>query len=138
MHSPESCFLSCGCFVEQKLLHRLAKEARSISIAPSTTVKQKLFGTTLQSFAAAEEQLHKAYPSSSTNADTPVGGLQQAAFPGAAKKTASVLGKRKDSTDHLISKKPRRSSSSHTMNTNLAFKAVENLMQNSVMVTSEE
>ena len=108
-----------------------------MSTAPSTTIKQKLFGSTLQGFVAAEEQLHKAYPSSSTNAGSPACGLQQVALPGAIKETARVLGKRKDSMDHLTSKKPRLSGGSQ-MPTNLAFEAAEQLMKNNVMVASEE
>ena len=134
----ETCTQLRAFFAEQKLLHRLAKEARSISTAPSTTIKQKLFENTLQGFAVDEEQLHKAYSSSSTNVESPARGLQQVALPGANKETASVLGKRKDSMDHLTSKKPRLSGGSHAMPTNLAFEAVEKLMQNNVMVTSEE
>lgn len=135
---PEICLQLRSLFAEQKLLHRLAKEARSISTAPSTTIKQKLFESTLQGFAAAEEQLHKTYSSSSINVESPVRGLQQVALPGATKETASVLGKRKDSMDHSASKKPRLSGGSHMMPTNLAFEAVGKLMQNNVMVTSEE
>ena len=109
-----------------------------MSTAPSTTIKQKLFGSTLQGFAGAEEQLHKAYPSSSTKAGSPAHGLQQVALPGAIKETASVLGKRKDSMDHLTNKKPRHSAGSHTMPTILAFEAAGKLMLNNVMVTTEE
>ena len=137
---PETCLNLRAVFAEQKLLHRLAKEPRSISTASSTAIKQKLFEkkSTLQGFAAAEEQLHKAYSFSSTIAEFPAHGSQQVALPGAVKETASLLGKRKDSMNHLTSKKPRLSGGSHTMPTNLAFEAVEKLMQSNVMVTSEE
>lgn len=119
---------------EQKLLHRLAKEARSIPTAPSSTIKQKLFGSTLQGFAAAEEQVHKAFLTSSTHAlRSPAQGL-----PSAVKETASALGKRKGSMDDLTGKKPRLSGGRNTMPTSLAFDAAEKLMQSSVMATSEE
>lgn len=134
--SPTSPQFSCS-FAEQKLLHRLAKEARSIHTAPSTTVRQKLFGSTLQGFAAAEEQVCKAFPTSSTHAliRSPAQGLQ---LPSATKETVSILGKRKGSMDDLTGKKPRLSGGSHTMPMSLAFDAAEKLMQSSVMATSEE
>lgn len=124
-----------GASAEQKLLHKLAKEARSIPTAPSSTVKQKLFGSTLQGFAAAEEQVHRAFATSSTHAliRSPAQGL-----PIGIKETASVLGKRKGSMEDLTGKKPRLSGGSHTMPLSLAFDAAERFMQSSVMATSEE
>jgi len=124
------------CAAEQKLIHRQAKDAlqgRPLPTGPAT-VRQKLFGNTLQGFAAAEHQLHKAYPASSTVSPARLPGLvtanPQAAL---ANETKAVKGsKRKDCMDHFVSKKPRHSSGSscNKMPSKMAFDAAERLMQN--------
>ncbi len=124
------------CAAEQKLIHRQAKDAlqgRSLPAGPAT-VRQKLFGNTLQGFAAAEHQLHTAYPASSSASIARLSGLvtanPQAAL---ASETKAVKGsKRKDCMDHFVSKKPRHSSgsSSNKMPSKMAFDAAEKLMQN--------
>ncbi len=121
------------CAAEQKLIHRQAKDAlqgRPLPAGPAT-VRQKLFGNTLQGFAAAEHQLHKAYPTSSL---ITLSGLvtanPQAAL---ASETKAVKGsKRKDCMDHFVSKKPRHSSgsSNNKMPSKMAFDAAEKVMQN--------
>ena len=124
------------CAAEQKLIHRQAKDAlqgRSLPAAPAT-VRQKLFGNTLQGFAAAEHQLHKAYPASISVFPARLSGLvtanPQAAL---ANESQAVKGsKRKDCMDHFVSKKPRHSSgsSNNKMPSKMAFDAAEKLMQN--------
>jgi len=93
-----------------------------------------LFGNTLQGFAAAEHQLHKAYPASSSVSLARPSGLvtanPQAALPN---ETKAVKGsKREDCMDHFVSKKPRLSSgsSNNKMPSKMAFDAAEKLMQN--------
>lgn len=124
------------CAAEQKLIHRQAKDAlqgRSLPAGPAT-VRQKLFGNTLQGFAAAEHQLHKAYPASSSVSLARPSGLvtanPQAALPNETK--AVKDSKREDCMDHFVSKKPRHSSgsSNNKMPSKMAFDAAEKLMQN--------
>ncbi|KAA6426087.1 MAG: hypothetical protein FRX49_03939 [Trebouxia sp. A1-2] len=127
---------------EQKLIHRQAKDAlqgRSLPAGPAT-VRQKLFGNTLRGFAAAEHQLHKAYPASGSVSPARLPGLitanSQAAL---ANETKAVQGsKRKDCMDHFVSKKPRHSSDSNRnkMPFKMAFDAAEKLMQNMCTRTS--
>ena len=124
------------CAAEQKLIHRQAKDAlqgRSLPAGPAT-VRQKLFGNTLQGFAAAEHQLHPAYPASSSASIARLSGLvtanPQAAL---ASETKAVKGsKRKNCMYHFVSKKPRHSSgsSNNKMPSKMAFDAAEKLMQN--------
>lgn len=115
---------------EQKLLHRMAKEARSLATT-SSTIRQKLFGT-LQGFAAAEEQLNRAYPAS---AGSPARGLLLPGPPETARSS-----KRKDCMplDHCANKKARHSSGSSMIPRELAFDAAEKAMQNNAIRSSEE
>ncbi|KAL3141004.1 hypothetical protein ABBQ32_005518 [Trebouxia sp. C0010 RCD-2024] len=116
---------------EQKLLHKMAKEARSLATT-SSSIRQKLFDSTLQGFAAAEEQLNRAYPAST---GSPAQGLL---LPGPPETVRS--NKRKDCMPlkHSANKKPRHSSGSSMIPRGLAFDAAEKAMQNSVIRSSEE
>lgn len=129
------------CAAEQKLLHKLAKEAAQARPVPAVTtnIRQKLFDNTLQGFAAAEERVYKAFPTVSLSSASSARGLstagEHAAVPSHVKEAARSS-KRKDCMDHFASKKPRHSASSSKMPPKLAFDAAEKLMQD--MCASEE
>ena len=126
---------------EQKLLHRTAKrtlqEQWLAGTTGMTTLKQKLFGNTLQEFASAEQHLQTALP----KPDSPLAqrGLadqspcrSNALQPEASAKTATSNSgmKRANCMDHFSSKKPRMHSSDE--NSRLAtvkeFEATEKAM----------
>ena len=86
--------------------------------------------------------MHKAYPASSTNAGSPARDLlpaskQHVTSPAHTKEIARSS-KRKDCMDYFTSKKPRHSSGSSTMPSKVAFDAAEKLMQDNVIIKSEE
>ena len=128
------------CAAEQKLLHRLAKESvqgKPVSSGPAS-IRQKLFGNTVQRFAIAEQQLQAAYPASLVSPAICVPGKVSHPQPAVQMHSSGAVkgSKRKDCMDHFVSKKPRHSSSSNKMPSKTAFDAAEKLMHG--MCTCEE
>ena len=130
------------CNTETKLLHKLAKQTMQgkQGTAGEVPIRQKLFGTSLQGFAAAEQQMQTAYSSGTSVSSVPARGLNSS---GATDKhnvntlrTTMQGGKRKDCMDHFISKKPKRCNDSHKMPPKTAFDAAEKLVHD--MCESEE
>ena len=137
-----NCLTLCTCIAETKLLHKLAKQTMQgqQGTAGPVPIRQKLFGTRLQGFAAAEQQVQTAYSAGIKDSSAPARGLHSTETTdkhNRSNQRDTLQGsKRKDCMDHFVSKKPKLCSDSKKMPSKTAFDAAEKLMHD--MCASEE